>query len=480
MFRNILPRLSMSYKDCGVDKAAEGSLIERIKPLARGTRRAGVIDDVGNFGGFLRLNDIKYINQKGEKVNYSDPVLVQGTDGVGTKLKIAKAMNVWDTIGIDLVAMCANDVLCNGAEPIGFLDYIACGKLEVVKAATIIKGITTGCRQARCALLGGESAEMPSVYEVGDYDLAGYSVGIVEYDKILPKMDEIREGDIVVGLSSSGMHSNGFSLVNKILEKTGTSLNDRAPFSHDKKSFGRELLTPTRIYTDEILPLLRKGNVRALAHITGGGLIENIPRVFEKKSNLGVSIDALLWKIPEVFGWIAGKGNVVEQEMLRTLNCGIGMVIILPKGNVDWKSIPDARLIGSVITRSSADEPKVQVKNFSNVLQKISERWRDPASTKSTSYKESGVDINAGDSLVDNIKPFAKATERDGVLGSIGSFGGMFRLKNMKKQYDDPVLGELKFQKYFVAFSYKFIHHFSHEQRRSRNETENLTVFEQT
>lgn len=431
-------------------------MIQRIKPLARGTLRAGVIDEIGSFGGLLRLNDIKYVNKSGDEVNYSDPVLVQGTDGVGTKLKIAKAMNLWDTIGIDLVAMCANDVLCNGAEPVAFLDYIACGKLEVAKAAMIIKGVTTGCRQAQCALLGGEVAEMPSVYESGDYDLAGYSLGLVEHDNILPKMDEIQVGDIVVGLPSSGLHSNGFSLVNRILEKSNTSLNEIAPFSHDKKSFGRELLTPTRIYTAEIMPLLRKGNVRALAHITGGGLIENIPRVFPKDSKLAVELDANSWKVPDVFGWIAGKGNVVEHEMLRTLNCGIGMVIILPKGNTDWQSVSEAKLIGSVISRAGTDEPKVRVNNFAEVLKKISEQWRDAATTQSTSYKESGVDITAGDSLVDNIKPLAKATVRDGVLGSIGSFGGMFRLKDLKKKYADPVLGELEIFYWLISHDFDF------------------------
>lgn len=381
------------------------------------------------------------MNNEGEEVNYVDPVLVQGTDGVGTKLKIAKAMNIWDSIGIDLVAMCVNDVLCNGAEPLAFLDYIACGHLDIAKAALIVKGVSMGCRESTCALLGGETAEMPSMYEEGEYDVAGYCVGVVEHDKILPKMNEIHEGDIVIGLPSSGLHSNGFSLVNKILEATGTSLFELAPFSDSGKNFGCELLTPTKIYVADLLPLLRRGHVRALAHITGGGLIENIPRVLPKDKNLGVQLDAITWKIPEVFGWLAAKGNVSEQEMLRTFNCGIGMVIILPRGEIDWEQIPDAKLIGNIVTRG-ANEPLVQVKNFENVLRKVSEPWATEK-VVSISYKDSGVDICAGDSLVDNIKPLAKSTKRDGVLGSIGSFGGLFRLNDLKKKYVDPVLGEI-------------------------------------
>jgi phosphoribosylamine--glycine ligase / phosphoribosylglycinamide formyltransferase / phosphoribosylformylglycinamidine cyclo-ligase len=436
-FRN----LAISYKDSGVDIEAGEKLVQRIKPLARGTIRSGVIGEIGSFGGLFRLNDVKYVNNDGEEVTYTDPVLVQGTDGVGTKLKIAKAMNVWDTIGIDLVAMCVNDVLCNGAEPLAFLDYIACGHLDIAKAAMIVKGVSIGCRESTCALLGGETAEMPSMYEPGEYDVAGYCVGVVEYDKILPKMNEIHEGDIVIGLPSSGVHSNGFSLVNKILEATGTSLFELAPFSDGGKNFGNELLTPTKIYVADVLPLLRKGNARALAHITGGGLLENIPRVLPKEKNLGVQLDAITWKIPEVFGWLAAKGNINEFEMLRTFNCGIGMVIILPRGDIDWQQIPDAKLIGNVVARE-ASEPLVQVKNFANALKKVSEPWTTEK-VVSISYKQSGVDICAGDSLVDNIKPLAKATQRDGVLGSIGSFGGLFRIKDLKKTYEDPVLGKV-------------------------------------
>ena len=411
--------------------------MKRIRPLTRGTNRSGVIGEIGSFGGLFRLNDVKYVDQNGEEVSYKDPVLVQGTDGVGTKLKIAKAMNIWDTIGIDLVAMCVNDVLCNGAEPLAFLDYIACGHLDVPTASMIVKGISEACRESNCALLGGETAEMPSMYELGDYDLAGYCVGVVEHDNILPKINDIHVGDIVVGLPSSGIHSNGFSLVNKILKETGSSLTDPAPFDELGRSFGKEFLKPTKLYVSDVLPLLRSGHVKALAHITGGGLLENIPRVLPP--HFGVQLDAVTWKIPSVFGWLAAKGNIDDNEMLRTFNCGIGMILILPRGEIDWEKMLDAKVIGSVIQLEKGS-PQVQVKNFANVMSKASEPWRDHKVAASISYKQSGVDIVAGDSLVQNIKPLAKSTKRDGVLGSLGGFGGLFRLKDLKKHHKDPVL----------------------------------------
>lgn len=429
---------SLSYKDSGVDIAAGESLVQRIKPLARGTNRCGVVGEIGSFGGLIRLNDVKYVDRNGVETNYKDPVLVQGTDGVGTKLKIAEALGVWDTIGIDLVAMCVNDVLCNGAEPVGFLDYIACGSLEVPTAAMIVKGISVACRESNCALIGGETAEMPSMYEKGKYDLAGYCVGIVEHSEILPKMNDIHEGDIVVALQSSGVHSNGFSLVNKILEKFDYKLTDIALFGNGERTIGRELLTPTRLYVAEVLPLLRKGNVKALAHITGGGLLENIPRALP--DHLGVQLDAITWNLPKVFSWLAAKGNVEEKEMLKTFNCGIGMVIVLPRNNIEWQSIPGAKLVGSVIQRESADSPQVIVKNFKEVLERETQQWKASPSTAAISYKESGVDINAGNALVDKIKPHAKSTNRKGVLGGLGSFGGLFRLRDLDKTLTDPVL----------------------------------------
>lgn len=335
---------------------------------------------------------------------------MQGTDGVGTKLKIAEAMNIWDTIGIDLVAMCVNDVLCNGAEPVAFLDYIACGELNVPTAAMIVKGISVGCRESNCALIGGETAEMPSMYEKGKYDLAGYCLGLVEHEDILPKISDIHEGDIIIGLPSSGIHSNGFSLVNKILDVSGHKMTDVAPFSEEGKSFGRELLTPTRLYVSEILPLLRKRSVKALAHITGGGLLENIPRVLPK--HLGVNLDAITWKLPKVFGWLAAKGNVDSNEILRTFNCGIGMILVMARNSVDWQSIPEAKLIGSVVNVESSSK-QVIVKNFKEVLTKAGAPYKNET-TAVISYKDSGVDITAGNLLIENIKPCAKATNREG------------------------------------------------------------------
>ncbi|XP_058126403.1 trifunctional purine biosynthetic protein adenosine-3 isoform X2 [Anopheles ziemanni] len=391
--------LSLSYKSSGVDIDAGDALVQRIKPLARGTNRPGVIGGLGGFGGLFRLNDVRY----------KDPVLVQGTDGVGTKLKIAEALNCWDTIGIDLVAMCANDVLCAGAEPLAFLDYIACGRLEVPTAALIVKGIAEGCRETNCALLGGETAEMPSMYAPGKYDLAGYCVGVVEADQILPRVDRIKAGDLVIGLPSSGVHSNGFSLVNKILETTGTKLTDRAPFGEDDcSSFGDELLTPTRLYVAPVLPLLRQTDtVRALAHITGGGLVENVPRVLSKE--LAVEVDFSEVVIPPIFGWLAAAGNVTECEMLRTFNCGIGMVLIVDGTDGTWKEKlagQGAVLLGKVTPRKSATEQQVVVHNFSVAIERSAAPYRNKFPVKpssgsaktasSISYKDSGVDITAG------------------------------------------------------------------------------------
>lgn len=431
-------RHPLTYKESGVDIEAGNSLVGRIKSLSYGTHRSGVVGQIGSFGGLMRLNDIKYINSNGEESNYKDIVLVQGTDGVGTKLKIAESMNVWDTIGIDLVAMCVNDVLCNGAEPIGFLDYIACGHLDVPTVATIVKGIADGCRKSNCALIGGETAEMPSMYGKDKYDLAGYCVGITEYDEILPKINDIHVGDVVIGLPSSGIHSNGFSLVNKIFQQTGFKLTDIAEFSDSQKSYGMEFLTPTRLYVSETLPFLRNGYVKALAHITGGGLLENIPRILP--NHLSVQIDALTWKMPKVFSWLAAHGNVDANEMLRTFNCGIGMIIIMPRNDIEWEAIPEARMIGSVIQRDH-NGPQVIVKNFKEVLHKEVTHWKkDDVEAASICYKDSGVDITAGNELVDNIKPYAKSTNRKGVIGGLGSFGGLFRINECGTKFEDPML----------------------------------------
>ncbi|XP_035915073.1 trifunctional purine biosynthetic protein adenosine-3 [Anopheles stephensi] len=434
---------SLSYKASGVDIDAGDALVQRIKPLARGTNRPGVVGGLGGFGGLFRLNDVTYTNREGKSVRYSDPVLVQGTDGVGTKLKLAEALNCWDTIGIDLVAMCANDVLCAGAEPLAFLDYIACGRLEVPTAAMIVKGIAEGCRETNCALLGGETAEMPSMYEKGKYDLAGYCVGVVEHDQILPRVDRIKEGDLVIGLPSSGVHSNGFSLVNRILERTGTKLTDRAPFGEDGCStFGEELLTPTALYVAPLLPLLRQSDaVKALAHITGGGLVENVPRVLP--DGLAVEVDFSDVQIPPIFGWLAAAGNVSEREMLRTFNCGIGMVVIVSESDRTWKeklSAHGAVLLGRVQRRARGTD-QVVVKNFTQAITKVAAGYKpDKRSVTAISYKDSGVDIGAGDELVQRIKPFAKSTNRPGVMGGLGGFGGLFRLRDTGMSLADPIL----------------------------------------
>lgn len=421
-----------------MDIAAGDSLVQRIKPLARGTDRPGVIGGLGGFGGLFRLNEAKYINKDGQEVKYQDPVLVQGTDGVGTKLKLAEETGTWDSIGIDLVAMCANDVLCNGAEPLAFLDYIACGKLNVPTASLIVKGVSLGCRESKCALVGGETAEMPSIYAPGKYDLAGYCVGVVEHKDMLPKMDKIEVGDILVGLPSSGVHSNGFSLVHKIMETNGIKLDEPAPFSKINRSYGQEFLTPTKLYASQVLPLLRKGNVKALAHITGGGLLENIPRVLPNAFK--AQIDANKFEVLPVFGWLAAKGNVDDQEMLRTFNCGLGMVIVLPVGNQEWQGIAGASLVGKIVKRESSSCPQVLVENFQKVLQEVAHPFKSQTNGHSISYKQSGVDISAGDDLVKDIKPHAKATDRKGVLGGLGGFGGLFRINDLPTKYKDPVL----------------------------------------
>jgi phosphoribosylformylglycinamidine cyclo-ligase len=310
-----------TYASSGVDIDAGNALVNRIKPLAKATARRGA--DAG-LGGFGALFDLK-------AAGFKDPILVSTTDGVGTKLKIAIDAQRHDTVGIDLVAMCVNDLIVQGAEPLIFLDYFATGKLDVDAAAQVISGIAEGCRQAGCALVGGETAEMPGMYRQGDYDLAGFAVGAVERDKILPH-ETLGEGDVVLGLASSGVHSNGFSLVRKIVADSGLSLEDQAPFD-PSRLLKTVLLEPTRIYVKPLLEAIRTGHVKALAHITGGGLLENIPRVLP--AHLGVSLEATSWNILPVFHWLAQTGRVEPHEMTRTFNCGIGMVLVVAKENVD-------------------------------------------------------------------------------------------------------------------------------------------------
>ena len=308
-------RRGLTYAQAGVDIDAGNRMVELIKPLVRATARPGADAEIGGFGGIFDL----------KRVGYRDPVLVAATDGVGTKLKVAIETGRHDTIGIDLVAMSVNDLVVQGAEPLFFLDYYACGRLEPEIGAAVVAGISVGCRESGCALIGGETAEMPGVYQGDDYDLAGFAVGAVERDALLPRAD-IVEGDVILGLSSSGVHSNGYSLVRKVIEKTGLPWTAPAPFM-PKQSLGEAILTPTRIYVKACLAAIQETNaVKGLAHITGGGFPDNIPRILPK--GLGARIDLARVAVPAVFQWLASEGGIAESEMLRTFNCGIGMIVV--------------------------------------------------------------------------------------------------------------------------------------------------------
>jgi phosphoribosylformylglycinamidine cyclo-ligase len=304
------------YAAAGVDIDAGNRMVELIKPLVRGTARAGADAEIGGFGGLFDL----------KAAGFTDAILVAATDGVGTKVKIAVETSRHDTIGIDLVAMSVNDLVVQGAEPLFFLDYFACSKLDPAVGAMVVKGIAAGCREARCALIGGETAEMPGMYQSGDYDLAGFAVGAVGRKELLPRND-IAPGDVVIGLASSGVHANGFSLVRRIVAATGLSWDAPAPFD-PTRSLGEALLTPTRLYVQSCLAAIRETKaVKALVHITGGGFVDNIPRVLPE----GLSVAVNLERVPvlPVFKWLAATGDVSEQEMLRTFNCGIGMIAVL-------------------------------------------------------------------------------------------------------------------------------------------------------
>jgi phosphoribosylformylglycinamidine cyclo-ligase len=312
----VSPVKEARYAAAGVDIDAGNRMVELIKPLLRKTARAGADAEIGGFGGLFDL----------KAAGFSDPILVAATDGVGTKVKIAVETSRHDTIGIDLVAMSVNDLVVQGAEPLFFLDYFACSKLDPQTGAAVVAGIAAACRDAGCALIGGETAEMPGIYQDGDYDLAGFAVGAVERNAVLPRND-IRPGDVVVGLSSSGVHANGFSLVRRIVADCGLSFEAPAPFDRGR-SLGQALLTPTRLYVRSCLATIREtGAVKALAHITGGGFTENIPRVLPR--GLCAALDLSAVAVPPVFRWLAHAGNVSEQEMLRTFNCGIGMIAVL-------------------------------------------------------------------------------------------------------------------------------------------------------
>jgi phosphoribosylformylglycinamidine cyclo-ligase len=307
------PHKGLTYADAGVDIDAGNDLVERIKPAAKRTARPGVMSGLGGFGALFDL--------KG--AGYQDPILVAATDGVGTKLRIAIDTGNVDTIGIDLVAMCVNDLVCQGAEPLFFLDYFATGKLDTDSAARIIEGIAKGCELSGCALIGGETAEMPGMYEAGDFDLAGFAVGAMERGADLPA--NVAEGDVLLGLASDGVHSNGYSLVRAVVKQSGLGWDADCPWGEG--SLGAALLAPTRLYVKQALAAVRAGGVHALAHITGGGLTENLPRVLPE--GMGATIDLDSWDLPPVFKWLAAEGGMTQAEMLKTFNAGIGMVVVV-------------------------------------------------------------------------------------------------------------------------------------------------------
>jgi phosphoribosylaminoimidazole synthetase len=308
-------RNGLTYAQAGVDIDVGEALIERIKPLARATRRPGADAALGGFGALFDL----------KAAGYGDPLLVSTTDGVGTKLKVAIETGLHRTVGVDLVAMCVNDLLAQGAEPLLFLDYFSTGKLDLDLAESVIAGIADGCREAGAALVGGETAEMPGLYAPGDYDVAGFSVGVVDRARVLPRLDDQAAGDIIIGLPSSGPHSNGYSLIRKVTEVSGIRWADPAPFESGA-SLGEALMRPTRIYVGDLLPLLQSGLIKGAAHITGGGLIENPPRAVADRLQAFLDWDAWTW--PPVFTWLAEAGGIVPDEMRRTFNCGVGFILI--------------------------------------------------------------------------------------------------------------------------------------------------------
>jgi phosphoribosylformylglycinamidine cyclo-ligase len=326
----------LTYRDAGVDIDAGNALVTRIKPLVKATRRVGADADIGGFGGLFDL----------KACGFKDPVLCAANDGVGTKLAVAIEAGIHGTVGIDLVAMSVNDLVVQGAEPLFFLDYFATGRLSVDTATEVVAGIADGCKQAGCALIGGETAEMPGMYKDGDYDLAGFAVGAAERGDILPR-PTVTSGDVILGIASSGVHSNGFSLVRKIVTHSGLGYADAAPFAPGK-TLGEALLEPTRIYVKPLLAALREtGAVKALAHITGGGFVDNIPRVLPDKMSARVDLSAIA--VPKVFGWLAAIGGLDEAEMVRTFNCGIGMIAVVAPEDADRVAAVLAREGESVI-----------------------------------------------------------------------------------------------------------------------------------
>ena len=339
----------ITYRDAGVDIEAGDALVDQIKPFAKRTMRPEVMSAIGGFGSMFSM-----------PTKFKEPVLVSGTDGVGTKLKLAFELNQHDTVGIDLVAMSVNDILVQGAEPLFFLDYFACGKLEVGTAATVIKGIAAGCEESGCALVGGETAEMPGMYPAGEYDLAGFVVGCVDKANIIDG-STIAEGDVVLGLTSSGAHSNGYSLIRKLIEKSGVDMESDF---HGRK-FKDVVMTPTKLYVKSILGLLETVKVKGMAHITGGGITENVPRVLPE--GLTAEISANSWALPPLFNWLQAQGNIADKEMYKTFNCGIGMVVIVAQADAaEAKKALEAKgetvyQIGQIRAQSAGEAPTIVI-----------------------------------------------------------------------------------------------------------------------
>lgn len=339
----------ITYRDAGVDIEAGDALVDQIKPFAKRTMRPEVMSAIGGFGSMFAM-----------PTKFKEPVLVSGTDGVGTKLKLAFELNQHDTVGIDLVAMSVNDILVQGAEPLFFLDYFACGKLDVGTAASVIKGIAAGCEESGCALVGGETAEMPGMYPAGEYDLAGFVVGCVDKANIIDG-STIAEGDVVLGLASSGAHSNGYSLIRKLIEKSGVDMES----DFYGRKFKDVVMTPTKLYVKSILGLLETIKVKGMAHITGGGITENVPRVLP--AGLTAEISANSWALPPLFNWLQAQGNIVDKEMYKTFNCGIGMVVIVAQADAaEAKKTLEAKgetvyQIGQIRAQSAGEAPTIVI-----------------------------------------------------------------------------------------------------------------------
>lgn len=323
---------------------------------------------------------LTYPSETGQETTYKDPVLVEKTSGIGSKLKLAIAAGIYDTIGTDLVAMCANEVVCSGAQPFAFLDYVACGKLFVPVVAQIVKGISEGCREVNSVLLGGETAEMPSLFAPGSYDLAGYSVGCVEYGNELPRLNDITDGDLVIGLPSNGLHCAGFDLIYDVIKRNEINLNETAPFSPSKLSYGQEFLRPSFLYAASVLPLIYSGAIKAAAHITNGGLLKNVARIVPK--NFSADLDAELWNVLPIYGWLLAKTDLSVATITQNFNCGIGFAFVISANNAEWKNIPGAVAIGRIVQNSTGNRQTVSIRNISTVLSKVSADFGAPTAIK--------------------------------------------------------------------------------------------------